>query len=175
MFHLTALVTCLATLTYPSGLVVQYVYTALGYLAQLKDNATGATLWTAESRDAEMHLTEAQTDLATCQNAVTAALTSEQTTGTAQKAVQTDVSALNQAVSALETAAQAAAASAGSSGSGSSGSGSSGSGSSGSGSSGSRMRRSSMPGTSCSRRFPGTCRAWNGSSWRSDRITLFAG
>ncbi len=50
----------LATLSYPSGLVVQYVYTTLGYLYQLKDNATGAVLWTAKSRDAEMHLTEAQ-------------------------------------------------------------------------------------------------------------------
>jgi RHS repeat-associated protein len=48
----------LATLSYPSGLVVQYVYTSLGYLAQLKDNASGAVLWTADSRDAEMHLTD---------------------------------------------------------------------------------------------------------------------
>ncbi len=47
-----------ATLTYPSGLVVQYVYTPLGYLSQLKDNATGAVLWTANARDAEMHLTD---------------------------------------------------------------------------------------------------------------------
>jgi YD repeat-containing protein len=50
----------LATLSYPSGLVVKYVYTPLGYLAQLQDNATGAVLWTANSRDAEMHLTDQQ-------------------------------------------------------------------------------------------------------------------
>jgi RHS repeat-associated protein len=36
--------------------VVKYVYTALGYLQQLKDNATGAVLWTANARDAEQHL-----------------------------------------------------------------------------------------------------------------------
>jgi RHS repeat-associated protein len=50
----------LATLSYPSGLVVKYVYTQLGYLAQLQDNATGAVLWTANSRDAEMHLSDQQ-------------------------------------------------------------------------------------------------------------------
>jgi YD repeat-containing protein len=44
------------TLSYPSGFVVKYVYTALGYLQQLKDNATGAVLWTANARDAEQHL-----------------------------------------------------------------------------------------------------------------------
>jgi RHS repeat-associated protein len=51
----------LATLSYPSGFTAKYVYTPLGYLAQIQDNATGAVLWTAKSRDAEMHLTEAQT------------------------------------------------------------------------------------------------------------------
>ncbi|HEX4860812.1 MAG TPA: RHS repeat-associated core domain-containing protein, partial [Rhizomicrobium sp.] len=51
----------MATLTYPSGLVVKYVYTTLGYLYQVQDNATSAVLWTAKSRDAELHLTEAQT------------------------------------------------------------------------------------------------------------------
>jgi RHS repeat-associated protein len=51
----------LATLSYPSGFVAKYVYTTLGYLYQIQDNATGAVLWTATSRDAEMHLTEAQT------------------------------------------------------------------------------------------------------------------
>jgi len=50
----------IATLTYPSGLAVKYVYTPLGYLTQLLDNATGAVLWTANSRDAEMHLTDQQ-------------------------------------------------------------------------------------------------------------------
>jgi len=48
----------LDTLTYPSGLVVKYVYTPLGYLQQLKDNASGAVLWTANLRDAEMHLAD---------------------------------------------------------------------------------------------------------------------
>jgi len=51
----------LATLTYPSGFVAKYVYTTLGYLTQIQDNATSAVLWTAKSRDAELHLTEAQT------------------------------------------------------------------------------------------------------------------
>jgi len=51
----------LATLTYPSGFVAKYVYTTLGYLYQIQDNATSAVLWTAKSRDAELHLTEAQT------------------------------------------------------------------------------------------------------------------
>jgi RHS repeat-associated protein len=51
----------LATLSYPSGFVAKYVYTTLGYLYQIQDNATSAVLWTAKSRDAELHLTEAQT------------------------------------------------------------------------------------------------------------------
>jgi RHS repeat-associated protein len=46
------------TLTYPSGFVVKYVYSALGYLLQLKDNASGAVLWTANARDAEQHLVD---------------------------------------------------------------------------------------------------------------------
>jgi RHS repeat-associated protein len=53
----------LATLSYPSGFVAKYVYTTLGYLAQIQDNATAAVLWTAKSRDAEMHLTEAATGI----------------------------------------------------------------------------------------------------------------
>ncbi|MBU6297683.1 MAG: VCBS repeat-containing protein, partial [Alphaproteobacteria bacterium] len=47
----------LATLSYPSGLVLSYVYTSLGYLSQEKDNASGTAYWTANARDAEMHLT----------------------------------------------------------------------------------------------------------------------
>ncbi len=44
------------TLTYPSGLVAKYVYTAAnGYLSQIKDNTTAAVLWTVNSRDAELH------------------------------------------------------------------------------------------------------------------------
>ncbi|HWA90304.1 MAG TPA: FG-GAP-like repeat-containing protein [Rhizomicrobium sp.] len=48
----------LDTLRYPSGLVVRYAYTPLGYLYQLKDDATGAVLWTANARDAELHLAD---------------------------------------------------------------------------------------------------------------------
>lgn len=46
-----------ATLRYPSGFTVAYAYTALGYLRQASDNATGQVLWTATARDAEGHLT----------------------------------------------------------------------------------------------------------------------
>ncbi len=46
------------TLSYPSGLVVKYLYTQLGYLQELKDYTTGGVLWTANARDAEMHLTD---------------------------------------------------------------------------------------------------------------------
>ncbi len=46
------------TVTYPSGLVLKYVYVGTyGYLSQVKDNATGTAYWTANTRDAEMHLT----------------------------------------------------------------------------------------------------------------------
>ena len=49
--------------TYPSGLVVQYVYTTLGYLKQITDSATPTpnSYWTANSLDAEGHLLQ-QTD-----------------------------------------------------------------------------------------------------------------
>ncbi len=47
------------TVTYPSGFVAKYLYTSTGYLAQVKDNATAAVLWTANARDAELHLTQA--------------------------------------------------------------------------------------------------------------------
>ncbi|HEX3675345.1 MAG TPA: RHS repeat domain-containing protein, partial [Rhizomicrobium sp.] len=49
----------LSTLTYPSGFVAKYDYNAYGYLSDIKDNATGAAIWTANTRDAELHLTEA--------------------------------------------------------------------------------------------------------------------
>jgi RHS repeat-associated protein len=48
-----------ATLSYPSGFVAQYDYTSLGYLADIKDHSTGAAIWTANSADAELHLTQA--------------------------------------------------------------------------------------------------------------------
>jgi RHS repeat-associated protein len=45
----------LSQVLYPSGLAVQYVYTNLGYLQQLKDT-WGVVLWTANAYDAEMNL-----------------------------------------------------------------------------------------------------------------------
>ena len=36
----------------------QYVYTALGYLSQIKDNGTGTIYWTVNARDAELHLAQ---------------------------------------------------------------------------------------------------------------------
>ena len=46
----------LSTLTYPSGFAALYAYTSLGYLSQIKDNGSGSTYWTANTRDAELHL-----------------------------------------------------------------------------------------------------------------------
>ncbi len=48
----------IATLTYPSGLVVQYVYTPLGYLSQLKDNATGRCCGSPIRATPRLHLTD---------------------------------------------------------------------------------------------------------------------
>ncbi len=48
-----------ATVTYPSGFVAKYVYTSLGYLSEIVDNTTSAVYWTANTRDAELHLTQA--------------------------------------------------------------------------------------------------------------------
>ncbi len=46
-----------STLTYPSGLKVQYNYDpTLGYLLSITDTSNGQTLWTVNARDAEMHL-----------------------------------------------------------------------------------------------------------------------
>ena len=44
-----------STIAYPSGLTLQYVYTSLSYLSQIKDNSSGTAYWTANARDAEMH------------------------------------------------------------------------------------------------------------------------
>ncbi|HTQ13889.1 MAG TPA: FG-GAP-like repeat-containing protein, partial [Rhizomicrobium sp.] len=49
----------LSTLTYPSGLVLKYDYNSYGYLSDIKNNSTSAVIWTANARDAELHLTEA--------------------------------------------------------------------------------------------------------------------
>ncbi len=46
------------TVTYPSSFVAKYVYNASGYLSQIKDNASGTAYWTANARDAELHLTQ---------------------------------------------------------------------------------------------------------------------
>ena len=60
------------TLTYPSGLSVQYNYdSALGYQISITDTAAPhTTYWTADSRDAEMHLTQttAANNIRTIQN-----------------------------------------------------------------------------------------------------------
>jgi len=45
----------IATVRYPSQFLASYVYTSLGYLSQIKD--TDTIYFTANARDAEMHLT----------------------------------------------------------------------------------------------------------------------
>ncbi|MEQ1662377.1 MAG: RHS repeat-associated core domain-containing protein [Thiobacillus sp.] len=47
-----------ATSTYPNGLTVKQVYNALGYLAEVRNNATNALYWQANAMDAEGHLTQ---------------------------------------------------------------------------------------------------------------------
>jgi RHS repeat-associated protein len=52
----------LLSMTYPSGLVVQNVYTPLGYLKQVVDGTTPSTVyWTADAMDNEGHLTQQTT------------------------------------------------------------------------------------------------------------------
>ena len=46
----------IATQTYPTGLVVKYTYTALGYLKEIRNNASNALYWRADTLDAEGHL-----------------------------------------------------------------------------------------------------------------------
>lgn len=48
----------IATQSYPNGLVVKYVYTALGYLLEVRNNVSSALYWRANARDAEGHLTQ---------------------------------------------------------------------------------------------------------------------
>jgi YD repeat-containing protein len=50
----------LSTVSYPSGFSLAYTYTSLGYAKQLASGSTsGSTVyWTANARDAEMHLTQ---------------------------------------------------------------------------------------------------------------------
>ena len=47
------------TATSPSGFTRKYIYTSLGFLSEIRDNATSATLWTANARDADGQLTQA--------------------------------------------------------------------------------------------------------------------
>ncbi len=44
--------------TYPTGVKINYSYTALGYLQKIVDASTGTTYWQANSMDAEGHLTQ---------------------------------------------------------------------------------------------------------------------
>jgi len=46
----------LSAVAYPSGLSLAYVYDGYGYPAQIKNSSSGTTYWTANSRDAELHL-----------------------------------------------------------------------------------------------------------------------
>jgi RHS repeat-associated protein len=48
-----------STVTYPSGFVAKYDYNSYGYLADIKDNSSGNTVWTANARNAELQLTQA--------------------------------------------------------------------------------------------------------------------
>jgi ethanolamine utilization protein EutA (predicted chaperonin) len=43
--------------TYPTGFAVNYGYTSFGYTANITDAITGQVYWTANARDAELHLT----------------------------------------------------------------------------------------------------------------------
>jgi RHS repeat-associated protein len=44
--------------TYPSGFAVAYAYNTYGYQTQLTDAVSGLAYWTANARDAELHLTQ---------------------------------------------------------------------------------------------------------------------
>jgi RHS repeat-associated protein len=48
----------LSRVTYPSGFALNYTYTGLGYTANIADASTGQVHWTANARDAELHLTQ---------------------------------------------------------------------------------------------------------------------
>jgi RHS repeat-associated protein len=47
----------IATVAYPSGLTLAYVYDGFGYLTQIKNNTSGAVYWTATSANADLSLT----------------------------------------------------------------------------------------------------------------------
>ena len=46
------------TVTYPSGSPRIYIYTSRRLSRQIKDNASGTVLFTAQARDADLHLTQ---------------------------------------------------------------------------------------------------------------------
>jgi RHS repeat-associated protein len=48
----------LTAVTYPSGFAVGYGYTSLGYALNITDARTNQSYWTANARDAELHLTQ---------------------------------------------------------------------------------------------------------------------
>src|SRR5579871_196945 len=49
----------LSSVTYPSGFVAKYSYTALGYSNQLSDGTTSQVHWTLNTLDAEQHIMQA--------------------------------------------------------------------------------------------------------------------
>ena len=44
--------------SYPTGLTLKYVYTALGYLKEVRNNSSNVLYWQANAMDAEGHLTQ---------------------------------------------------------------------------------------------------------------------
>ena len=54
----TAPASRISKVTYPSGFAVAYSYNATGYQFKLANAATAQVYWTADSRDAELHLTQ---------------------------------------------------------------------------------------------------------------------
>jgi YD repeat-containing protein len=49
----------IATVRYPSGVVLEYIYNTYGYLSQIENNSSHVVYWTANARDAELHLLQA--------------------------------------------------------------------------------------------------------------------
>ena len=48
----------LSQVVYPSQFAVNYSYTSLGYVQRITDSGSGQAYWTANARDAELHLTQ---------------------------------------------------------------------------------------------------------------------
>jgi RHS repeat-associated protein len=71
-----------ATVTYPSSFEVQYSYTSLGSVYQLKEYSTTNPLWTADQRDALQHVTsEHSTNRANANVAIATTRTFDPNTG----------------------------------------------------------------------------------------------